>query len=186
MEHLTLSVRWMKTLQDCIVENRMPIQSQSSQDLDILWPSVEYLWFGNLSWYQRSAWALFVQYMSAKVLRALIPIWNLIINKLTQLDIPLTNKPKILCHKFEDNQGAYLLARNQQLLVSTKFFCVKYHFFWQFVYHPECNHDGWLMVEKCNTELMNADYRTKGFVRSKFEGNRSEYNLVGWLVEFYF
>ena len=59
-------------------------------------------------------------------LGALIPIQNLIINTLTQLDIPLTNKPKILCHVFEDNKGrVYLLATNQQLLVSTKYFCVK-------------------------------------------------------------
>ena len=62
-------------------------------------------------------------------LRALIPIQNLIIDTLTQLDMPFTNKPKILCCVFEDNQGAYILATNQQLLVRTKDFCVKYHFF---------------------------------------------------------
>ena len=83
----------------------------------------------------------------------------------------MTNKPRILYHLFEDNQGAYFLATNQQLLVQTKYFCVKYHFFRQFVYHPEHNPEGWLMVEKCNTELMNADYLTKGLVRVKFEGN---------------
>ena len=105
-------------------------------------------------------------------LRELIPIQNLIINTLTQLDMPLTNKQKILCCAFKDNQGAYLLATNQQSLVRTKYFCVKDHFFWQFVYHPERNPDGWSMVEKCNTDLMNANYLTKGLVRVKFEGNR--------------
>ena len=108
----------------------------------------------------------------------MIPVWNLIINTLTQLDMPLTNKPKILCCVTEDNQGAYLLATNQQLLVRTKYFCVKYHLFWHFVYHPECNPDGWLIVEKCVTDLMNADYLTKGLVRVKFQGNR--FQTQGW------
>ena len=82
-------------------------------------------------------------------LRALIPIQNLIINTLSEFDMPLTNKPKIFCCLFEDNQGAYLLATNQQLSVrTTKYFSVKYHFFWQFVYHPEHNQYGWLMVKK--------------------------------------
>ena len=105
-------------------------------------------------------------------LRALIPIQNLIINTLSQLNMPLTNRPKIVCLVFEDNQGAYLLATNQQLLVRTKYFFVKYHFFWQFCYHPERNPDGWLVVEKCNNDLMNADYFPKQLVRVKFEGNR--------------
>ena len=70
------------------------------------------------------------------------------------------------------------MATNQQLSVKTKYFGVKYHFFWQFVYHPERNPDGWLMVEKCNTEMMKADYLTKGLGRIKFEGNRSQTH--GW------
>ena len=41
-------------------------------------------------------------------LQALILIQTLIIDTLTQLDMPLTNKPKILCQVFEDNQGAYI------------------------------------------------------------------------------
>ena len=92
---------------------------------------------------------------STNTFRALLPIQNLIIDTLTQLlDMYLTKKPKIICCVFVDNQEAYLLVTNQQLLVRTKYyFCVKYHFFWQFVYQPERNPDGWLMVEKYNTEL---------------------------------
>ena len=82
---------------------------------------------------------------------------------------------------FDDNQGAYLLATNQQLTVQTKYFCIKYHFFWHIVYHPEQRNptNGWLMVEKCNTELMNADYLTKGLLRVKFEGSRFQ-QTQGW------
>ena len=90
----------------------------------------------------------------------------------------LTNKPLILCYMFEDNQGGYLLATNKQLLIRTKYFCVKHHIFWQFIYHPERNSDGWFMVEKCNTELTKADYLTKGLVKINFEGKRSQ--TQGW------
>ena len=44
-------------------------------------------------------------------------------------------KPRILCEVFKDNQAAHHLALNQQLLVRTKHFAAKHHFFWQFVHH---------------------------------------------------
>ena len=90
------------------------------------------------------------------------------------MKIEFNDKPEIICEVFEDNQSAYLLATNQQLSVRTKYFCVKYHFFWQFVYHEEKNPEGWLHVGKCSTDLMNADYMTKGLVRIKFEANRKK------------
>ena len=45
-------------------------------------------------------------------------------------------------------------ASQPQVLYYTKYFYFKYYFFWQFIYHPECNPDGWLMVEKCNTRTI--------------------------------
>jgi len=111
-------------------------------------------------------------------LRALIPIRNLIMDTISLMKIKFEDKPKMICKVFEDNQAAYLLATNQQLSVRTKYFCVKYHFFWQFVHHEEKNPDGWLEIEKCATELMNADYLTKGLVRVKYEGNRER--TQGW------
>ena len=111
-------------------------------------------------------------------LRALIPIRCMVTGILDFLDLPSSTKPEIHCTVFEDNQGAYLLATNQKLSVRTKYFSVKHHFFWSYVYHAEKNPDGWLVIVKCPTELMNADYLTKGLVRMILEANRLR--LQGW------
>ena len=111
-------------------------------------------------------------------MRTLIPLRNLIVDTIEQMKIEFNDEPEIICEVFEDNQSAYLLATNQQLSVRTKYFCIKYHFFWQFVYHEEKNPEGWLHIGKCSTDLMNADYMTKGLVRVKFETNRKR--VQGW------
>ena len=113
----------------------------------------------------------------ANALRALIPLRSLVLDTLGQLKLP-SAKVQIETKVLEDNQGAYLLATNQQISQRTKYFNVKYHFFWQHVYHKEKNPEGWLHIEKCDTELMNADYLTKGLVRVKFEENR--FRTQGW------
>ena len=108
----------------------------------------------------------------------MIPICNAIIDMLKFLKLPDNVKPRIHCTVFEDNQRAYLLANNQQLSSRTKYFCIKHHFFWSHVYHKEKNPDGYLVIVKCPTELMNADYLTKGLGRQLFESNRKR--LQGW------
>ena len=114
----------------------------------------------------------------ANALRAMIPIRSLVTGILDFLELPSSINPEILCKVFEDNQGAYLLATNQRLSVRTKYFCVKHHFFWSYVYHKEKNPGGWLVIVKCPTELMDADYTTKGLVRQLFEANRLR--IQGW------
>ena len=109
---------------------------------------------------------------------ALIPIRSMAVEILDFLQVPSTHKPEVHCSVFEDNQGAYLLATKQKLSVRTKYFCVKHHFFWSYVYHEERNPDGWMVIFKCPTELMNANYFTKGLVRQLFEENRKR--LQGW------
>ena len=110
-------------------------------------------------------------------LRALIPLRAQLVNLLTFLKLPSEN-PEIMCDVFEDNQGAFLLATNQRLSTRTKYFNVKHHFFWSYVYNEETNPDGWLVITKCPTDLMNADYLTKGLVREVFEANRIR--AQGW------
>ena len=114
----------------------------------------------------------------ANALRALIPIRSIIVKMLNFLDLPSQAKPEVHCSVFKDNQGAYLLATNQRLLVCTKYFCVKHHFFWLHVFHKELNPDGYLIIVKCPTTLMNANYLTKGLVRQLFDTNRQR--LQGW------
>jgi hypothetical protein len=110
--------------------------------------------------------------------RAMIPIRSLTVDVLSFLDLP-SNKPvEVHCTVFEDNQGAYLLATNQRITSRTKYFNVKYHFFWSFVYHPERNPHGWLVVIKCPTDKMNADYLTKGLGRVIYQENRLR--VQGW------
>merc|ERR1711988_2101111 len=85
-------------------------------------------------------------------LRALIPVRGLVVDILDFLQISSGCHPTILCKVFEDNQGAYLLATNQRVSSRTKYFCVKHHFFWSYVYHPERNPEGWLYIIKVDTE----------------------------------
>ena len=109
--------------------------------------------------------------------RALIPLRSLVLDTLEQLNLPGA-KVQIETKVLEDNQGAYLLATNQQISQRTKHFNVKHHFFWQHVCHKEKNPEGWLHIKKCNTELMNANYLTKGSVRPKFKEN--QFQTQGW------
>ena len=110
--------------------------------------------------------------------RALIPIQNLINDTLEQLKLTSKEKPKTLCKVFEDNQAACHLAINQQLSPRTKHFAVKHHFFWQFVCHERKNPDKWLNVEKCSTDLMNANCLAKGLGRTKLKASR--FRTQGW------
>ena len=113
-----------------------------------------------------------------QALRALIPVRGLIVDVLKFLEITADSRPTIICKVFEDNQGAYLLATNQRITTRTKYFSVKYHFFWSYVYHPERNPNGFIHMVECDSEKMNADYLTKGLVVVLFENNR--YRLHGW------
>ena len=103
--------------------------------------------------------------------RALIPLKTLIDDALLFHKMPEMEMPLIVCNVFEDNQGAYLLATNQQISSRTKYFNVKYHFFWSYVYDAERNPKGWIRIIKCPTDQMNADYLTKGLSRVIFEAN---------------
>ena len=109
--------------------------------------------------------------------KTMIPLKSLIKIILDHLGL-LINQPEIHCSVFEDNQGAYLLATNQRVSPRTKYFNVKYHFFWQFIYHPIKNPNGWLVIFKCPTDLMNADYLTKGLPPEVHESNRLR--VQGW------
>ena len=100
--------------------------------------------------------------------RALIPLKTLIDDALLFHNMPGMEMPSMVCKIFEDNQGAYLLATNQRISSRTKYFNVKYHFFWSYVYDAEKNPKGWIRIIKCPTDQMNADYLTKGLARVIF------------------
>ena len=113
----------------------------------------------------------------ANALRTLIPIRALLKDTLEFFDIK-SKSPMLFSKVWEDNNGALSLATTQKPTTHTKYFDVKLHFFWSYVYNEECNPDGWLHLDKCSTDLMNADYLTKGLGRQKFEENRRR--TQGW------
>ena len=104
--------------------------------------------------------------------RTLIPYVCLIINMVDFLKERLEKLHTINYTVFEGNEEAYSMAINKCVSTRTNYFCVKHHFFWSYVYHPEKNPaDGWLLIVKCPTDLMNADYLTKGLGTVDFEAN---------------
>ena len=72
----------------------------------------------------------------------------------------------------EDNNGALLLATNQKITARTKYFLVKYHFFWDWV------KKGDVKIVKVDTKEQIADIFTKGLPRETFEHLRRL--LQGW------
>ena len=124
-----------------------------------------------------------VEYVGlSNALKRLLPIRRLVMWLLEQLDLPKQNL-SIGCKVFEDNQSAYTLATNQQLSVRTKCFAIKCHWFWDHVYHEKRNPKGFIHIEECSADLMNADYLTKGLQQIKFEANRKR--VQGWQRESY-
>jgi hypothetical protein len=73
---------------------------------------------------------------------------------------------------FEDNNAALLLATNQHLTSRTKYFLVKWHFFWSHV------NSGDIKISKIETKKQNADFATKALPREPFEANRLR--VQGW------
>ena len=96
-------------------------------------------------------------------MRALLPLRALLSEVIEGLHLPNQFKSSIRCRVFEDNNGALLLATNQRITNRTKYFLVKWHFFWSYV------KSGAVQVLKIDTKEQKADYLTKGLNREVFE-----------------
>ena len=68
--------------------------------------------------------------------------------------------------------NSYFLVTNQRITSQTKYFLVKWHWFW------DKYNEGKFRIEKCPTDLQRADYMTKPLARDKFEANRKY--VQGW------
>lgn len=91
-----------------------------------------------------------------------------------QLD-PLSSS--IRATVFEDNNGALLLATNQNITSRTRYLHVRWHHFWDNV-SKNNGEDGKPVILKISTEEQLADFFTKGLMRVLFERNRHGVN--GW------
>ena len=96
-------------------------------------------------------------------MRTLLPLRSLLGEIVKELKLPPDFKSTISCRVFEDNNGALLLATKQRITNRTKYFLVKWHFFW----HHVTNGD--VQVLKIATTDQLADYLTKGLNRETFE-----------------
>lgn len=103
----------------------------------------------------------------SEAMRILLPIQRLLNEMCEEIKLPLTNgQPHIISQVFEDNNGALQLAVTQKLTSRTKYFHVKWHFFWDKVKQQI------VRPMRVDTNEQKADYLTKGLTRQKFEHGR--------------
>ena len=105
-------------------------------------------------------------------MRVLLPLRSMLTEVATGLQLPPQFISTIKCRVFEDNNGALLLATKQRITNRTKYFLVKWHFFWSHV------NNGEVVVSKIDTKEQWADYLTKGLNRETFEHIRKL--VQGW------
>ena len=105
-------------------------------------------------------------------MRTLLPLRSLLIEVTNGLKLPTNFTSTISCSVFEDNNGALLLATKQRITNRTKYFLVKWHFFWSYV------RNGTVEIHKIDTQSQRADYLTKGLNRESFERVRKL--VQGW------
>ena len=108
-------------------------------------------------------------------LRVTLPLINICCQFVKTVKVPSKFKTifhNCACIVFEDNNGALILAANQRITSRTKYFNVKWHFFWQHV------KNGTITIEKIATSDQLADYLTKGPTREILERIRKK--VQGW------
>ena len=105
-------------------------------------------------------------------LRVLLPILRMM-EILDELELPEEVKATILSEVFEDNKGCYFLATNHRITNRTKYFQVKYHWFWYYYAVHKA-----FAISHIQSELQDADYLTKQIPRDAFERNRKR--VQGW------
>jgi hypothetical protein len=105
-------------------------------------------------------------------LKSLLPLKRLIEELISVMRLPKELGTTVKARAFKDNQGAYYLATNQRLTNRTKYFLLKYHWFWSNYKKKE------FKIFKIDTKDQKADYLTKGLDPDSFEANRK--SVQGW------
>ena len=103
-------------------------------------------------------------------LKTLLPLKRTLLEVVNALDLPNSIRTSVRARVFEDNQGAYYLATNQRVTNRTKYFLVKWHWFW--------SHSHEFLILKVESRDQRADYFTKALPRELFEHNRML--VQGW------
>ena len=108
----------------------------------------------------------------SSAMRTLLPLRSLLIEVTAGIRLSHSFTSIIKCCVFEDNNGALLLATNQRITNRTKYFQVKWRFFWAHV------RNGTVTIVKVDTKEQWADILTKGLSRESFE--RVRQLIQGW------
>ena len=108
-------------------------------------------------------------------LRVLLPMQELLNEIITHVDVPPefhVVDSTIRATVFEDNNSALQLATTHRVTNRTRYYAVKWHWFWDAV------RTGKVKVAAIDTAEQDADYLTKGLVQEPFESNRR--SNQGW------
>lgn len=106
-------------------------------------------------------------------LRTLLPLLRMLKEVAAVVGIPPEAAATILAEAFEDNQGCLALATNHRLTSRTKYFHVKWHWFW---YNYEVLKE--FAISYIQSALQDADYLTKQIPKDAFQENRRR--TQGW------
>jgi hypothetical protein len=140
-----------------------PFQHKSRLGIIISLGGVPLVWRSQLQ-SEISLSTLESEYSSlSEAMRTLLPIRSLLMEVAPAIGLQKALVATIHARIFEGNNGAYLLAMNQRITCRTKYYLVKWHFFWNAV----CN--GEVTILKVDTLRQGADYLTKGLAREAFE-----------------
>jgi hypothetical protein len=149
-----------------------PISAKSRTGLIIALGGVPLFWKSQLQ-HEIALSTMESEYCAlSAAMKTLIPIRGMIVELIAFLNVPRSISSSLHCTVFEDNNGTLILATNQRLTSRTKYFHVKWHFFWSHVKSGE------ILVLKIDTHHQRADYLTKGLTREVFERIREL--VQGW------
>ena len=105
---------------------------------------------------------------------ALLPICDLLLEVCCALGVPHEMLAHVHCHVFQDNSASHQLANDQCLTNHTKYFLVKWHWFWVHVWCTQDDFDDpqhFLEIVRRASLLMKTDYLMKGLLNEKYEVN---------------
>ena len=108
-------------------------------------------------------------------LRVVLPMKEMLLEIMEHVDVPSDlkgMKSTIRATVFEDNNSALALATTHRVTNRTRYYAVKWHWFWDAVRNNK------VKIEPIATNEQDADYLTKGLVQEPFESNRK--SNQGW------
>jgi hypothetical protein len=101
----------------------------------------------------------------SQALRTFLPLECLLLGNTQTVGLPAEIQATILAEVFEDNQGCLALATNHRLTNRTKYFHVKWHWFW---YYFAVQRE--FQISSIKSTLHDADFLTKQTPQRRFSG----------------